>query len=65
MPKKLNFSHKIGNKSMNCKKNKITPVLIGGFVEMDNFCIYPYWFEGQGGILEQEVCSTTPVRIKS
>ena len=24
----------------------------------------PYWFEGQGVILEQEVCSTTPLKLK-
>ena len=29
------FSQDIGNKSMYCKNNMISPVLIGGFVEMD------------------------------
>ena len=41
-----------------------SPVLIGACVEIDRALLYyaPYWFEGQGGILEQEVCSTTPIK---
>ena len=43
----------------------ISPVLIGGFVEMDRELLYnyaPYWVEV---FLDQEVCSTTPIQIKS
>ena len=37
----------------------IYPVLICGFLEMGRALLYvhaPYWFDGQGVILEQEVC---------
>ena len=45
----------------------ISPVLICGLVEMVSWSAVcaPYWFEGQGVILEQEVCSTTPIKIES
>ena len=43
----------------------ISPVLIWGFVEMDKAYMHIYWFEGQGVILKQKVCSTTPIEIKS
>ena len=34
MPEHPYFGHNIGNKSIYCKKNMISPVIIGGFVEM-------------------------------
>ena len=34
------------------KNNMISPVLIRGFVEIDNA---PYWFEGQGVTLRRRV----------
>ena len=37
-------------------KNMISP---GGFLEITIYATY--WFEGQGVILEQEVCSKTPI----
>ena len=43
--KKTQFSQNIGNKCMYSKKNMISHVLIGGFVEMDRALLY--WFEGQ------------------
>ena len=34
-------------------------------IALINISVYtPYQFEGQGVILEQEECSTTPIRIK-
>ena len=36
----------------------ISPVVIGGFVEMERALLYvyaPYWFEAQGVVLKQEV----------
>ena len=51
-------------------KNLISPILIGGFVKMAEhyFIVYnmypPYWFEGQGVILEQQVCLTNPIKIR-
>ena len=45
----------------------ISPVLICGLVEMVSWSAVcaPYWFEGKGVILEQEVCSTTPIKFES
>ena len=41
---------------MYCQKNMISP---GGFLEITIYATY--WFEGHGVILEQEVCSKTPI----
>ena len=34
----------------------------GGFLEITIYATY--WFEGHGVILEQEVCSKTPIKLK-
>ena len=49
------------------KYNMISPVLIGGFVEMDRVLLYlpSYWFEDQRVILEQEVCLKNPIKTIS
>ena len=34
----------------------ISPILVGGFVEMDRALLYaPYWFEGQGVLWEESL----------
>ena len=46
------------------QKQLISPVLNGGFVEMDRALLYMPHI-GQGVNLEQEVCSTTPIKMVS
>ena len=53
----------IGEKKYVLKKNFISSVFIGDGQSI-TVCA-PYWFEGQGVILEQEVLSKTPIKIKS
>ena len=44
----------------------ISPVLIGGFVAMDRALLcMPSIGKKQGVILEQKMCSTTPIKLKS
>ena len=45
----------------------ISPDLIGGFVEMDRALLYIplHLLKDEGVILEQKVCSTTLIKIKS
>ena len=42
MPENPYFGHYIGNNSIFYKKNMISPVLIGGFVDMDRALMYIY-----------------------
>ena len=44
-------------------KNMISPVLIGGFVEMDKTLLFMVWRSRRD--FKQEVCSTTPIKIKT